>query len=125
MTRRSVAEDLARAIPATLELTLASLLLSVVVGGALGVLAALRRGGIADTLATAVPVAQLSIPVFVLGLLLLLVFTDPGGFRSVDGRSFADSAHHRPHTVDAILQGGWKAFRARCSISSPPSRCRT
>src|SRR5438270_11429140 len=45
MTRRSVAEDLGKAIPATIELTLASLVLSIVVGGVLGVIAAVRRGG--------------------------------------------------------------------------------
>src|SRR6185436_7697190 len=60
MTRRSVAEDLGRAIPATIELTLASLAISIAAGGALGVIAAVRRGGLADTLATAIPVAQLS-----------------------------------------------------------------
>ena len=45
MTRRSVVEDLAKFLPPTVELTLVSLLLSVTVGGALGVLAAVRRGG--------------------------------------------------------------------------------
>jgi peptide/nickel transport system permease protein len=115
MTRRSVAEDLARAIPATLELTLASLVLSVVVGGALGVLAAVRRGGLIDTLATAVPVAQLSIPVFVLGLLLLLVFYRILGWLPFGGRldpSLTLAPITGLYTVDALLQGDWKTFRS-------------
>ena len=115
MTRRSVAEDLARAIPATLELTLASLFLSVVVGGALGVLAAVRRGSLTDTLATAMPVAQLSIPVFVLGLLLLLVFYRILGWLPFGGRldpSLSLTPITGLYTVDALLQGDWKALRS-------------
>ena len=53
MTRRSVSEDLGKFVPATLELTLASLVISVALGSALGVLAAVRRGGVIDALATA------------------------------------------------------------------------
>src|SRR5437870_1662841 len=86
MTRRIVTEDLGRAIPATVELTLASLFLSVIVGGALGVLSAARRGGVVDMLATSLPVAQLSVPVFVLGLLLLLVFYRTLGWLPFGGR---------------------------------------
>ena len=115
MTRRSVAEDLARAIPATLELTLASLVLSVVIGGALGVLAAVRRGGLTDMLATAVPVAQLSIPVFVLGLLLLLVFYRILGWLPFGGRldpSLTLAPITGLYTVDALVHGDWKALRS-------------
>ncbi|HEY3186497.1 MAG TPA: ABC transporter permease, partial [Solirubrobacteraceae bacterium] len=116
MTRRPVLEDLARAVPATLELTLVSLALSLVAGGVLGVLAATRRGTAVDTLATAIPVAQLSIPVFVLGLLLLLVFYRQLGWLPFGGR--IDPAVSPPvtvtgfYTVDAVLRGDVMALRS-------------
>ena len=115
MTRRSVAEDLRKFIPATLELTLVSLIFSVVVGGALGVLAAVRRGSAVDTLATAVPVAQLSMPVFVMGLVLLLVFYRWLGWLPYGGR--LDSMVAAPpsvtglYMVDSLLAGDMRALR--------------
>src|SRR6185503_1634776 len=97
MTRRLVAEDLGKAIPATVELTIASLAISIVGGGLLGVIAAVKRGGFADTLATAIPVAQLSTPVFVLGLVLLLVFYRWLGWLPYGGR--LDATLGSPPTI--------------------------
>jgi len=115
MTRRSVVEDLSKFLPPTVELTLVSLLLSVTVGGALGVLAAIRRGGPVDVLATAGPVAQLSVPVFVMGLLLLLVFYRWLGWLPYGGR-LGSSMVPPPtitglYTVDSLLRLDFPMFR--------------
>jgi peptide/nickel transport system permease protein len=115
MTRRSVVEDLGKFLPPTVELTLVSLLLSVTVGGALGVLAAIRRGGPVDVLATAGPVAQLSVPVFVMGLLLLLVFYRWLGWLPYGGR-LGSSMIPPPtitglYTVDSLLRLDFPTFR--------------
>ena len=115
MTRRSVVEDLGKFLPPTVELTLVSLLLSVTVGGALGVLAAVRRGGPVDVLATAGPVAQLSVPVFVMGLLLLLVFYRWLGWLPYGGR-LGSSMVPPPtitglYTVDSLLRFDVLTFR--------------
>jgi peptide/nickel transport system permease protein len=115
MTRRSVVEDLGKFLPPTVELTLVSLLLSVTVGGALGVLAAVRRGGPIDVLATAGPVAQLSVPVFVMGLLLLLVFYRWLGWLPYGGR-LGSSMVPPPtitglYTVDSLLRFDFVTFR--------------
>ena len=115
MTRRSVVEDLGKFLPPTVELTLVSLLLSVTVGGALGVLAAVRRGGPVDVLATAGPVAQLSVPVFVMGLLLLLVFYRWLGWLPYGGR-LGSSMVPPPtitglYTVDSLLRFDFLTFR--------------
>ena len=115
MTRRSVVEDLGKFLPPTVELTLVSLLLSVTVGGALGVLAAVRRGGPVDVLATAGPVAQLSVPVFVMGLLLLLVFYRWLGWLPYGGR-LGSSMVPPPtitglYTVGSLLRFDFLTFR--------------
>lgn len=58
-------------LPATLELGLAALAISVTVGIPLGIIAAVRRGGAIDAAAMAVALVGQSVPTFWLGLLLI------------------------------------------------------
>lgn len=62
------------ALPATLELGWLALLIGLLVGIPVGVLAAVWQGGIFDQLTRVMSVIVSSIPVFWLGLILLLVF---------------------------------------------------
>lgn len=62
-------------LPATLELTLFALAVSLVVSLPLGVLAATRRGSIYDHLSMLTAMAGQSLPVFLLGVLAILVFS--------------------------------------------------
>ena len=61
-------------VPATLQLTLPALLLKVGVGVPAGVYAALHRGSWIDRAVMAAAVAGFTVPSFVLGLVLVLVF---------------------------------------------------
>ena len=72
--QQSVASLLSENLPATIELTIASLSLSLLLGGAIGITAAIRRNQFADTAAMGVALAFMSIPSFWLGLLLILLF---------------------------------------------------
>ena len=72
--QRPVSSLLAANFPATIQLTLGGLALSLVLGTVLGVTAALRRNGPVDTLAMGFALACMSIPSFWLGLLLILLF---------------------------------------------------
>jgi peptide/nickel transport system permease protein len=74
--RTSALELVVQRLPQTLLLTSASMLLAVVVAIPLGVLAATRRGGIADVLATIFAVLTISTPSFWLGMVAILVFAD-------------------------------------------------
>lgn len=60
--------------PATAQLALAGLAASLAIGLPLGVLAARHRGGIADRIGNVVAVMGVSVPVFLLGYLLLHFF---------------------------------------------------
>jgi peptide/nickel transport system permease protein len=73
-TGHPVAQDLAQRLPATLELTLASLALAVAVAVPMGVLAAVRRNTVWDHVSRVVSIAGVSLPVFWTGLLLILIF---------------------------------------------------
>ncbi|HEV8339574.1 MAG TPA: ABC transporter permease [bacterium] len=61
-------------LPATLELAIVSLLLSIGAGIPLGLLAARRRGGLLDTGTMVIAQLGVSMPVFWLGVLLILLF---------------------------------------------------
>jgi peptide/nickel transport system permease protein len=61
-------------LPRTLELTLASILLALLVGIPLGLGAALRRGQLPDVLLTLGALGSLSVPVYVSGTVLVLIF---------------------------------------------------
>lgn len=72
--QQSVASLLADNLPATVQLTIASLSASLLLGGIIGVAAALRRNRALDTASMGVALAFMSIPSFWLGLLLILLF---------------------------------------------------
>ncbi len=62
-------------LPVTLELTGLALLLSIVFAIPLGVIAAVRRGRVADKATQSVSLVGISIPEFWLGIMLILVFS--------------------------------------------------
>lgn len=62
-------------VPATIQLTATALLFSIVVGVVGGVVSAARPGSIYDRIGTVIAIAGQSMPVFWVGLLLILVFT--------------------------------------------------
>lgn len=70
-----VRESLMKRIPRTFELGLLAVAISVVVGIPLGVIAARYRNTLPDVLATSFAILGLSIPVFVVGPLLVLVLS--------------------------------------------------
>ena len=69
-----VTQAIGERLPATLELGAAALLWSLMVAIPLGAIAALRRGRALDVIASGLTVAGISIPNFVLGILLILLF---------------------------------------------------
>ena len=73
-TGQPVAEDLARRLPASLELTLVALVIACGVAIPLGVLAATRPGSIADHSCRLLMTSGVSLPTFFTGILLVYVF---------------------------------------------------
>jgi peptide/nickel transport system permease protein len=74
MTSHPVTEDIAHFFPATLELATAAIVVAVIVGVPLGVFAAARQGSRFDHVVRVISLTGQSVPIFVLGLLCLLVF---------------------------------------------------
>ncbi|TDD49815.1 ABC transporter permease [Nonomuraea terrae] len=74
ITRMSVGAELAERLPVTLELLIAAEIVALGLAVPLGVAAARRAGRALDQALTALSFALLSTPVFVLGVLLILIF---------------------------------------------------
>ena len=103
--------------PATVELSIGALVFAVALGIPLGVLAAVKRGTSLDVGASVVSLVGVSIPVFVLGFLLIYVFAVlPSRFGldlfPISGRiSLAYYVPARTHLVvlDSLLAGNLRA----------------
>ena len=74
LSRRPVTEHIWERLPATVELGVVAMLLSVLIGVPLGMYSAVRRGGTMDTAARVFAVLGQSMPTFWLGLMLILFF---------------------------------------------------
>jgi ABC-type dipeptide/oligopeptide/nickel transport system permease component len=81
-----VLESIARRYPATIQLAVTALLISFLIAAPLGVAAATRRGSVADRLISVFTLLGLSLPNFVLGPLLILLFSIQLGWLPVSGR---------------------------------------
>jgi peptide/nickel transport system permease protein len=71
---RQVSALIAERFPATLELALAAAVIALAVGVPLGVYAALRRGRFGSQLVMMLSLLGVSLPTFLIGILLILVF---------------------------------------------------
>lgn len=74
-TGDAVSREIARRFPATLELAAAAMAIALAVGVPAGILAARRKGSWADVLATSGALVGTAMPIFWLGLVLMLVFS--------------------------------------------------
>ena len=88
----SVSEAISEQLPSTFALAISALTVALIIGGILGMLAALRHGSWVDTFVMGLSVSGLSIPTFWMGLLLILFFSVKLKlFPSISsGSSFAD-----------------------------------
>lgn len=95
--QRPVADLLAERIPATLELALAALVLSLAIGLPVGLYAALRQGTAGAGLALTATVIGVSIPTFVVAILLIFLFAVTLGWLPAFGRG------------ETVTIGGWES----------------
>jgi peptide/nickel transport system permease protein len=112
--QRPVVEDLQDFFPATLELSLASMLLCVSVGLPLGIISAVRRNRPIDHASRVFSVFGVSMPVFWLGLMLLLLFYRTLGWLPGSGRL---DIHTDPpaqvtglYLIDTLVEGSLGKF---------------
>lgn len=86
VTREPVMDEFMARFPATLELTVCAGIFATVVGLTLGMLAAIRRGGLLDHTVMTISLTGYSMPIFWWALLLILLFSVNLGWAPVSGR---------------------------------------
>jgi ABC-type dipeptide/oligopeptide/nickel transport system permease component len=121
-TRRPIVEDLAHRLPATIELTLVAMIVSVLVGIPLGVVSAVWRNSVLDHALRVVTVSGLAIASFWLGIMLQLLFAMRLGWTPLNGRlqGFPPSSITGLYLVDAALTWDWSTFgRALLHLALP------
>jgi ABC-type dipeptide/oligopeptide/nickel transport system permease component len=116
-TGQPVLAEIATRLPASAELTLVGLLLSIVVAVPLGVLAATRPGSWIDHACRMVSTAGVSLPVFFTGLLLVYVFYYLLGWAPAPLGRLDIFAYPPPKVtgfflVDSLIAGDLESFRA-------------
>ena len=106
-TTRPVSDDLLARLPATIELTVAAMLIAVLIGIPLGVISATRRNSGLDHGLRIVTVAGLAIASFWLALILQLLFAMRWGVLPLQGRitGFPPKAVIGFMTIDALIVG--------------------
>lgn len=85
-TGRPVWDEIANKLPATVELALAAMLISLIIAIPVGILSAVKQYSIMDSICMLGAMLGVSMPNFWLGLLLILVFSVNFGWFSVYGR---------------------------------------
>jgi peptide/nickel transport system permease protein len=116
MTSQPVTADIAHFFPATLELATVAIIIAILLGVPLGVMAAARQGSHFDHAVRVISLAGQSIPVFVLGLLALLIFYVKLGIAPGTGQVDVAYEGMVPSVtgmlvVDSALDGQWDVFQ--------------
>src|SRR5262245_46221972 len=111
-TRRPILDDLANRLPATIELTVVAMLVSVLVGIPLGVLSALWRNSLLDHARRSLTLAVPAIAGFWLGIMLHLLFSMRLGWTPLNGRlpGYPPTNITGLYLIDAALTWDWATF---------------
>jgi peptide/nickel transport system permease protein len=113
-THREVTYEIRQRFPATVELALAALLFAVGVGIPLGFVAAKHYGGVLDHASLFVTLIGISVPIFVLAILLKYVFAVRLGWLPTVGRIdllIFDAKHPTNfYVLDGIITRDWSTL---------------
>jgi peptide/nickel transport system permease protein len=117
-THQPILSDIKTFLPATLELVFVGMLIAVLIGIPLGVLSGAFKGSWLDHFTRLVSIAGVSMPAFLLGLLLQLLFFRQLGLLPLGARVSTEVALFHPVTpitrmylIDSAVTGNWTAFK--------------
>jgi len=114
MSMRPVIEDVKEYFPATVELAVFAMLISILMGIPIGVIAAVEANKWPDTIVRLYALIGVAMPVFWLGLLLLLLFYFKLGWLPEVGRLSSKLSPPKSITnfylIDSLLTGNWEVL---------------
>jgi peptide/nickel transport system permease protein len=112
-SRRPVFVEFRQRFPATIELAVSAMLFSILLGIPLGFLAAKRYGGLLDQFSLVASLLGISIPIFVLAIILKYIFAVKLGLLPTVGRISVLITIDHPtnfYLLDSLLAGNLGAF---------------
>jgi ABC-type dipeptide/oligopeptide/nickel transport system permease component len=114
--RRPVLDDILQFLPASIELTLAAVILVVLIGLPVGLIAGVQRGKLLDHALRLLTVGGVSMPIFWLGILLQIWFYKHLQILPIGGRlGIADVEPDQVtgfYLIDTLAEGDMDAFRS-------------
>lgn len=114
MTRSPVVNELKLFFPATIELAIAAMFLSVIVGIPLGTIAGYKHNTFVDLANTFGALVGVSMPIFWLALILLWLFGLKLGWFPTNGRLSPGidlETVTNMYVIDSVLRGNWAALK--------------
>lgn len=114
-TRTPVFEEVLSRFPATVELALFAIIVASILGVTLGVISAVRQNSIFDYASMTVSLMGVSMPIFWLGLIMIVVFALKLGWFPVSGRIQMgyDPTHVTGlYILDSLLTGNTPALKS-------------
>jgi len=112
-SRRTVTSEIRRRFPATIELAVAAMIFAVGIGLPLGFFAAKRYGGVFDNLSLIGSLIGISIPIFVLAIILKYIFAIRLQWLPSVGREDVLLSPEHPtgfYVLDGLITGNWTAM---------------
>ena len=110
-----VTEEIQSAFPATVELTTLSMIIASIIGVFIGVISAVRQYSWVDNFSMVGALVGISMPVFWVGMMLMLIFSWKLGWLPVSGRidlqADLDIKTHF-YILDSIITGNWAALKS-------------
>jgi peptide/nickel transport system permease protein len=117
--QRPVGQLIVERLPATLELSLMAAALALLVGVPMGVYTGLKRDSWLSRFFLAISLIGVSLPTFLIGILLILTFAvQLGGCRPSAAATWSSSATGRPACSPRAASRRWCCRRSRCRCSS-------
>lgn len=115
-SKQNVIDEIKQYFPATAELTLAAMIFSIIFGITAGIIAAVYRGRFLDYISMTTSLAGISMPIFWLGLMLILLFSYYFKIFPATGRldpilSLDINTPTGFYLIDTLLAGNLTAFK--------------
>lgn len=115
MTKTPVIQEIAARFPATIELALMAIILATAFGLIMGVVAAVKQNSFWDYFTMLGALVGVSMPIFWLGLLLIILFAVMMGVLPPAGRidiGMEPVSITGLYLLDSLLTGNWTAFQS-------------
>jgi peptide/nickel transport system permease protein len=116
--RNPVINEIGAAFPATIELTVLSMIFASIIGIAAGIVSAIKQYSLIDNLTMVGALLGISMPVFWVGMMLMLIFGARLGWLPISGRISRVTDLEvitNFYLLDSILTQNWAALRSTFS----------